>query len=398
MDKKQAIRDILTKIYSSDSSLVISETEIKNINEAYKNFNFKGSYNEFLYNNPVITGIIGTLQSGKYEIEKQYRIEKGLQSGILSECVYAQTLSRILGLEKCLDLDSTPLNSIPVHCRHFIQFLQSRSDYFSAARYVYYSSKDIEKFIVQYGNPDAGDAHIIYYDNEIHIEFKEPNAKVGENDLELDMYGKLIASEKLQMENPLIKPYLDEFNSKHNLFELLGTNYKLDSEDNLLMVQNYFESRKIDLLITSKNSELICVDTDNLLDDIDGEPIISTEGSEIRSTGRNHSKLLLKDNFRKLVVEKCEGKIEGNRCTIKKYDLPGYGEVVGRGGSKITRYKLNYIFFVPIGNVVFINDELTFDIDKVEQCKPTISIHLQIVRNKNELSKLYLKQIKKADS
>lgn len=394
MNKEEVIQKILKEIYNQDSTLILTSDEVKKINDAYKNCLTENksqiSYIDFLYKNAHVTESIGKMQSGRMEIEKQFAKHKALQPAILTECNYAQTLAHIFGLKKCIDLDTATFNEIPFHC---VKFIKSSRDSISAARYLYYSTdKDkSEIFLVQYGNPDAGDADIIYFDNDIKIEFKESNAKAGEYDLGLTNDGKLVPSDRIHNEFPAMIDYIEKFNQETCLFDYLGSNYSLkDLGDTSLMkiVKSYFEINKIDLFITSINNELIAIRPQDLEIKIDNDPIANNIGSEIRTTGRNHKTISLQEYFIENI--KNISNIKNNICTLQKAELPGFGYVKERGKTSVGRYKINYIFFVYASDIIQDTEEtITFDIRKVEQCKPTISIHIQIASDKKKLSKLY---------
>lgn len=393
MNKDNIIDFLIKEIYSKDSHLVLSQKDIKNIANAYKKTQDKcDSYQEFLNINPEIKNLLERLQSGKMEISKQLAVDKGLQGAILTECNIAQTQARILGLEKCIDLEETPFSKVPVAC---IEFVKSGSEYTSAARYLYYSNKKDKSdiFIAQYGNPNAGDIAVIM-NASINEEIKEPNAKAGEYDVHIDDNGALIPSDKIRKEFPPLVKYIEKFNKETNIFEHLGSNYPISDtgEFSLLsIVKEYLKVNNIDLLITVDNDELIAIKTNDIDKEINGKSIMTTKGSEIRTTGRNHGKLKAKNEFLKSI--KNISNIENNICTLKKTDTPGFGYTKERGKDTYGRYKINYIFFVYVDDILDDNkDYLKFNIEKVRQCTPTISVHIQVNVNKTELKEFYNKE------
>lgn len=399
VNKKDAINEILYNIYSKETPLILSENEISSLNNYYKNtFNKVTSYTDFLYGSSEATRLIAKMQSGKFEIEKQFNNQKGLQPAILTECNYAQTIASIFQLTECIDLDIKAFNDIPIEC---IDFIKSSKNTISAARYLYYSKKDKDKFLVQYGNPDAGDASIIYYQNDIKLEFKESNAKAGEYDLLVNENGKLLPSDKIQNTFPLMQQYIDEFNKQTSLFNYLGSNYKIEKTDKfnpIVIAKNYFNNNGIDLLVTSVNNELIAIDPSDLtLVFKDGTLVATTEGSEIRTTGKNDMQIELIEYFRN-TINSIAVKTNGNTYVLNKKDidnLPGYGYIKERGKDKIGRVKLNYMFFVRIKDISETEDTISFSINDVRQTKPTISIHIKIVTDKEHLKSIYLNKSSK---
>ena len=173
MNKKEAISELINTIYNNNSDLILSESDIKRLNNFFKEVDqFSKQFDAFLEENSEKTKGISKLKSGKYEMEKQYNQNRALQPGILSECNYVETLAKIFNLNKCLDFDRTPMNQVPIECRNY---LNSGYQTFSAARYLYYSTKNPDIFIFQYGNPANGDAEIIINGNKVRLEFKERN-------------------------------------------------------------------------------------------------------------------------------------------------------------------------------------------------------------------------------
>lgn len=181
MNKQDAINKLIQSVYSNNSDLVLSESKIKRLNAFFKSFiKLEESFDNYCEKHKDLVDDISKLKSGKYEMEKQYNQGKALQPGILSECNYVETLAKVFRLNKCLDFDRTPVNSVPLECR---EFLLSGYQTFSAARYLYYNPRNPKIFLFQYGNPANGDAEIIIDGNKIRLEFKERNAKAGEYDI-----------------------------------------------------------------------------------------------------------------------------------------------------------------------------------------------------------------------
>ena len=284
MNKTEAIDKMIETIYNNNSDLIMTEIDVKKLNEFFKSsLVFEEEFDKFFEENISDLDGISKLKSGKYEMEKQYNQNKALQPGIISECNYVETLAKIFKLNKCLDFDRTPMNKVPIECRNF---LNSGYQTFSAARYLYYNPKNPEIFIFQYGNPANGDAEIIINGNKIRLEFKERNAKAGEYDITglYDENGKLLISDDFRTNTPEYIPFIDKFNQETNVIEQIGHNYNdFDEDTKILSIMEYFTRHDIDIIISStSNNELIALTPDCIQVELpDGRRIITTDNSEI---------------------------------------------------------------------------------------------------------------------
>ena len=391
MNRKEALNQLIKTIYNSNSNLVISEKDIKKINNYFKGIeNFNENIENFFEKNSEELSKVSKLKSGKYEIEKQYTQKKALQPGILSECNYIETLARILKLNKCLDFDKTPLNKIPLECRNYIN---SGYQTFSAARYLYYNPKNPNMFIFQYGNPASGDAEIIIDENKVRLEFKERNAKAGEYDI-TGLYnddGKLLISEDFRNKTPEYIPFIEKFNKETSVIEQIGHNYNnFDEETKIASIIEYFTRHDIDAIVSSTNeNELVIITPECVKVDLpNGKRIITTENSEIRISGRNHGKIFTQKIFKETLKQ-----IKAQQISDGKYEIHmdnKYVEIVkGRGSNIPTRIKINKIFFIEMKNIQINDDKITFDIKDVRQLRPSISMHIKLNASKDELSKYY---------
>ena len=394
MNKKEAINELISTIYNNNSDLILSENDIRRLNNFFKEVDqFNKQFDTFLEENAEKTKGISKLKSGKYEMEKQYNQNKALQPGILSECNYVETLAKVFNLNKCLDFDRTPMNQVPIECRNY---LNSGYQTFSAARYLYYSTKNPDIFIFQYGNPANGDAEIIINGNKVRLEFKERNAKAGEYDITglYDDKGKLLISDDFRKNTPEYIPFIEKFNSETNVIEQIGHNYNaFDDETKISSVMEYFARHDIDAIVSStSDNELVVLTPECVKIELpDGRRIITTENSEIRTSGRNHRKIFTKDLFMKVLNQMNAVEIETNKYEVSlNNDLV---EIVnGRGTNIPSRIKFNKVFFVDINLAKMEDNKVVFDINDVEQLKPSISMHIKINASKDELKHYFDKK------
>lgn len=385
MNKNDAINFFLSTIYSNNSKLVLTDEDIKKIEKFYKN-NHKvdEEYKDYLSKNYEKIGCIEKIRSGNYELEKQYNRKKSLQRSILSECNYIETLARIFKLNKCIDFDRSPLNSIPLECRNF---LNSGQQTYSSARYLFYSTKNPEIFIFQYGNPAEGDAEIIINNNKIKLEFKKREAKAGESDLYYDEYGKLILPDDFEEKTPELVKFVEQFNNETNLISEIGHNYtdRFDEQELIDAALCYFSKNKIDIYISAtKENELIALRPDILNVRLnDGRRIVSTRGSEIRTTGRNPKKLVLDRLFDKIMNEFDAEYVDEDNIKVKmnsKIEIRN-----SSGSSEPGRVKFNKFFFVKYEKAILENNYVIFNRKEVYQLNPTISVHINLEVSKDEI-------------
>ena len=391
MNKSDAIAILLKNVYSNNSDLILSEIDIKKLNEFFKEIeNFDKSFEDFCNEHEFEINKISKLRSGKYEIEKQYMQSKALQPGILSECNYVETLASIFKLNKCLDFDRTPLNLVPIECR---QYLNSGYQTFSSARYLYYSTSNPNIFIFQYGNPASGDAEIVINGIKLRVEFKERNAKTGEYDITglYDDSGRLLISEEFSANTPEYIPLINKFNSETNVIDQIGHNYSdFDDETKIASIMEYFTRHSIDVIVSSsQDNELIVLTPDCIRYELpDGRKVISTENSEIRTSGRNSTKIFTHKLFQDVLNNMDAVKIDDGLYQVSLNNP--YVEIVNaRGSNKPSRVKFNKIFYVDLVNANVDGEKVIFSIADVKQLKPSISMHITINANKSELKQIF---------
>lgn len=389
MNKEEAVRLIMDKVYSSDVTVMLSEKEVKEANDYYKrNFKRYSTFDDFLDSAPKIKNVVVKLKSGKIEMAKQFEAQEGMQPGILSECNFVQTLAQLLKLNKCVDLISTPINLLPKDC---IPFINSGANTFSCARYLYYNKNNPDMFIFQYGNPASGDAEILITGNKIRLEFKERKAKGGEYDLTYGEDGKLIPSQTILTNFAEMVVLINKFNSETTVFEQVGSNYnKFDEDTTLRIAKKYFANHSVDILVSTETENKLIAITPNNFDVVlpGGKKIISTQSSEIRTAGRNSTKVFTPIYFDWVLQELGVLQDETGMCMVEyTEDNPDLCFAKARGKDTISRFKIHHIFFVPVENITQDGNLIMFNKKDVKQLKPSISMHLTIVAQKSEIVK-----------
>lgn len=391
MSKENTIQEFLDTVYQNDSSLILDEESIKRINAFFKEYQEEEKkFDDFLSLLGVEFQDITKLQSGVMEIKKQYERNMALQPGVLSECNYVETLARLFRLNKCLDLNNVTFNQVPIEAA---KYLIPSAETISGGRYLYYNTKK-DIFLFQYGNPETGDAVMVIDGDKIKLEFKERTAKTGEYDI-TGLYGedgKLIISDDFANKNPEYVPFIEQFNEETNVIEQIGHNFNTFDEDTkIASIQEYFIKNEIDVLISStKENELIALTPDSITLELeDGTSIISTQNSEIRTSGRNYTKIFTPELFRQ-TLQKIGAKEIDNETVLVNINTPFVEKIIGRGLNQITRIKFNKIFFIKIENITWQDENnIIFKINDVCQLKPTVSMHLTILASKDQLKNVF---------
>ena len=394
MNKENTIKNFLTTVYENNSSLILDEETIKRINTFFKEYQEeKKEFADFLQKLEVEFPDITKLRSGIMEIKKQYERNMALQPGVLSECNYVETLARLFRLNKCLDLNNVPFNQVPIEAA---KYLIPSAQTISGGRYLYYNpKKDI--FLFQYGNPETGDAVMVIDDAKIKLEFKERSAKTGEFDI-TGLYGedgKLIISKDFASKNPEYIPFIEQFNKETNVIAQIGHNFNAFAEETkIASIKKYFTKNEIDVLISStKENELIALTPDSITLKLeDGTSIISTQNSEIRTSGRNYTKIFTPELFRQ-TLQKIGAKEVDSKTVLVNVNNPFIEKVTGRGLKQITRIKFNKIFFIKVENITCQDENnIIFKINDVCQLKPTVSMHLTILASKKQLKNVLVNE------
>ena len=391
---KTTIELVIDKIYNYKGKIAVSKKDIEKIEKCFKEDSKKcTTYESFLATHPEIEDILKDFKAGKCEIRKQIEAGKSLQSGILCECSYIQTLAKILKANKFVDLESSDFTKLPPK---IAKYIESSKNKMCAARYIYFNS-DFSAVVTQYGNPETPDAVIFIDDKRVSVELKDVTALSLDCDLLYDEDGKFIVSERIKDECPGLENCINEFNKNASVMDYLGHNCKLTELTSRHNVQNLlrenFNKTKAGLIISSsKFDELIAFKpSDVSFMFADNTPLISADNSEIRMTGKNALNSPFTPEYLKRVLEEKDVVFDEKTglCKIYNTNEKIIGCIHGRGKAKenITRFKINHAFFVRVEDVTFGEDYFEFSIDKIRQSKSGISLHIEIKKTKAEIRK-----------
>lgn len=301
------------------------------------------------------------------ELKKQFEKQMALQPSILTECFIAQTLANFWGLDKFEDLDAKGV--LPSEISNILFGIKNKRDG-ASFRYIYFNDK-ADFVLVQCGDSSTIDAVFIKEKIGIRIEFKEELAKI--NEVDIPSYGddgKFIVGGDFKTKYPYYAPFVEIFNQQTNVFEMIGHNFKLadylDEENSKRIIESIVDAKFINAYVLLKGNTLVPVLGRNL------HSSVGFSGSEIRTAGKNAKKLWSVD-FAKNEILRLGGKIADGKVFLP---LNEKMYVTGPGMDIVTRYKINPLIFVRIEYTQVEGGIISFDFEKIEQLKPTISLHL----------------------
>ena len=129
------------------------------------------------------------------------------------------------------------------------------------------------------------------------------------------------------------------------------------------MFENYTGDKFADVMCTEdENGYLVMIPVDHV------SKWARLEG-EIRPTGRNSYKVWtprkLEESLRSIGAQEVNGKVNVHLKNLKTANA--------RGSSKLSRYKINPLFFVRATDVEVIGDKAIFDKSAVKQLRPSIT-------------------------
>ena len=295
------------------------------------------------------------------EISKSIASGKNVQSAVFSECVYAQALANILGLTQFASHSDKP-DWLPDAVGRLL------ASYKLVPRYLY-KSLDSSRLLIQAGGHGGVDGALISVIdlNIFTIEFKEPDAKTSEPDLpRYDESGNLKAGRDFLTNNPQFASMVQEQLSQNlNFWENLGSNINNFSAESILeaVSENYGGKKFADVICTEDGSGHLVMIPSNQVG------LWARLEGEIRPAGRNPYKVWTPQRL-SLVIEELGGTISAGKVAIPTQALKVATE---RGGNKVSRYKLDPVFFVRAGNATVLGETTHFSLENVLQLKPTIA-------------------------
>lgn len=366
--------------------MAVPISSVKAIENAYKaNFAHALTLDSLMNSFGALKNELLKSHAAALEIKKQYANGKGLQPATITECFICQTLADKLGLDRMQDYDDASSDHLPMYIVKSLTRYHPKDEDKSVPRYVYFKTNQMNGyFLAQCGGPSTIDAILNKDGIGIRIEFKEQNSKAEEPDITglYDEDGKLTPNDDFRVKHPNYLPLIEAFNQNTDIFAIAGSNFSLSGYLNeslkARIINKVVGAKEIDLYVFQYKDKLVPILPSELL------MRMSFSGSEIRPAGRNYTKAFTPKNLDALLkakgafiyMEPIKGK---RRVIISKADIE---YATARGGSAITRVKLNALYFVKIENVVDDGYYCSFDYEDILQLKPTISLHLSPIVDK----------------
>ena len=297
-----------------------------------------------------------------HEIEKSITQNRNLQSAVFSECVYSQALANHFGL---VDFFYFPDNR-----KVTLEQADGKPKNFNELT-VRYSYSHTTSGAVLFQAGGAAGVDCAFQSNSFPevamIELKEPYARASDPNLpKYEKDGLLISTEKFEKANPQFKSMLEEQISKGtNIFEHLGSNINDFSQKSIetALNENYQGEKFAHVICTEDNyGNLVMLPSNHVAH------WARMEG-EIRPTGRNSCKAWSTSQLVE-VLRQIGATETGGRVEIEMSSLKPKPE---RGGNRISRYRIDPIFFVRTKDVRIFGEIASFDLKSVKQNIPSIT-------------------------
>jgi hypothetical protein len=296
------------------------------------------------------------------EMENALSQERNIQPAVFSECVYSQGLA-----------DKFHLSVFKNYPENFRIKLDGHGDKLHglrdlAVRYSYSSQNEV-KTLYQAGG--AGGVDCAFQskdlDQPIMIEMKEPYARTSEPDLpKYDEDGYIVSTDSFYQSYPQFKPMLEEqIQKKLNVFEKIGNNIADFSAESIekAVTENYAGKKYAHVICTEDESgKLVMLPSNHVA-------LWAKLEGEIRPSGRNSYGVWTPIKLLEMLLE-MDATVDGDVVRIPVSRLKSAN---ARGSKKLSRFKINPLFFVRASNVQIKGTDAYFSIGAVRQLNPSIT-------------------------
>ena len=310
------------------------------------------------------------------EMKKSIKGQNNVQPAVFSECVYAQALADKFDLSIFNNHIDEEISDFELEVKEMFKNLEIN------VRYSYTHPNQTISLVQAGGAAGVDCALIRKSENQVGwIELKEPYARTSEPDL--PKYGEdgyLVHSPAFEKKYPQFKSmYEEQLRKRLNVFEHIGNNIHDFTPESLEIAvnENYTGAKLAHVICTEDEfGNLVMIPANEVTK-------WATLEGEIRPSGRNHYKVWTPEQLKKS-IQNIGGEVNRNIATVPADSLKSAKE---RGGEKLSRFKINALFFVRPTDVEVQQDEAIFDLNKVRQLNPSITA-------KMKFEKLDIEQIK----
>jgi hypothetical protein len=296
------------------------------------------------------------------EMEKALNQNRNIQPAVFSECVYTQALAEKLSLSVYeMHLENVKLD--------FESELTNSKELNSLTVRYSFSNADQTKTLYQAGGASGVDCalHSLLQNELTWIEMKEPYARTSEPDL--PKYGEdgfLVSSNSFEGTYPQFRAMLEEqLEKKLNVFEHIGNNIADFSPSSIekAVTENYSGEKLAHVICTEdEDGKLVMLPSNHVA-------FWAKLEGEIRPSGRNSYSVWTPLKLME-ILESMGATFNGGlvRVPISKLKTSN-----ARGSKKVSRYKINPLFFVRDSLVRIEGEFAFFPLKMVKQLNPSIT-------------------------
>jgi hypothetical protein len=324
----------------------------------------KNIWDDFVKNRDItnISHLEKVIPALYFEMEKALTQDQNIQPAVFSECVYAQALAEKFNLSEFEHY----LEHVKIDLVDKIEDSGKKPKL--TVRYAY-SSPSGNEVLYQAGGAGSVDcAFKTDFDPGLAmIELKEAYARTSDGNL--PKYGEdgyIVSSEKFEKKYPQLVPMLKEQIDRNlNAFEHLGSNVNEFTPQNIekAVSENYSGSKFADFICTEDEDGYLV-----MIPSSDVSRWASLEG-EIRPSGRNKAKVWTPIRLQK-VLRARGADIKSSNVTMPLSSLKTANQ---RGGSQVSRFKIDPSFFVYKKDLEIKGEFVHFDLSTVNQLIPSIT-------------------------
>ena len=293
--------------------------------------------NEMIENCPALKTLVAECPSVIIALKEAFQ-QHNLQPSILTEYAAFSILAQKLGLNTIIKPNSTTCRCIYTR-----------------------PQRDIE--LRQYGGCQNLDGEIYKYNQLVRrLEVKQKEARTMDSDLGVVKNGHIEVRDDIKETWAEYVPFIENI----NFWDHLGHNIKLNNIDiNKQIASAYLKKYGYIEMLIFGDKGLYYMSASEYMQHL------SYNKSEIRTCGKNATAIYNIDVFMNWLMANQGNNVNGIITLPFKNVVPS----IARGGTYVSRYKMNYIFWVPAEKAKIQGDYISFPKSALKENKPNASIH-----------------------